>query len=89
MCIHEVLISADPIGLGAQGDLMGVPEPVSGETVLADQIGALSYTGSGPAPSSLRRQPAYCLGSSPLLLVAQFSRRQPDDARLPRPRRAS
>src|SRR5215472_11100161 len=32
--------SADPVGLGAQGDLIGAPEPVSIQAVLAGQIAA-------------------------------------------------
>ena len=34
------LSSADPVDLGAQSDLIGAPEPMSIEAVLADQIAA-------------------------------------------------
>jgi hypothetical protein len=33
-----VLFSADPVDLGGQSDLIGAPEPMSIEAVLADQI---------------------------------------------------
>jgi hypothetical protein len=35
-----------PVDLGAQNDLIGVPEPISVESVLADQIGGYSRAGS-------------------------------------------
>src|SRR5215467_7492738 len=36
----NALYSADPVDLGAQGDLIGAPEPMSIEAVLAGQIAA-------------------------------------------------
>ena len=37
---RNALYSADPGDLGAQGDLIGAPEPMSIQAVLADQIAA-------------------------------------------------
>jgi len=36
----DALLSADPVNLSAQNDLIGAPEPMSIEAVLADQIAA-------------------------------------------------
>ena len=38
--MRNALISADPVDLGAQNDLIGAPEPMSIQAVLAGQIAA-------------------------------------------------
>ena len=41
----EALIPPDPGDIGAQSDLIGAPEPMSIEAVLADQIGGVARVG--------------------------------------------
>jgi hypothetical protein len=43
MHAEAALSSADPVDLGAQSDLIGAPEPMSIEAVLAGEVGRLGY----------------------------------------------
>ena len=47
--ISDLLISADPVDLGAQSDLIGAPEPMSIEAVLAAPNGG---SGAASAPKA-------------------------------------
>ena len=60
LCIIRVeatLSSADPVGLGGQSDLIGVPEPMSTEAVLGALFGRTSIT-SGEQVAGQRAAPS-------------------------------